>query len=100
MGIITYYVITTTWIFLIKNLVPPLIKIFLWIFIAITMVAIIGTIIYTGSSTFDGKIIGNIFWLCTLVFVAYFFHKTYVRLKRKEILPLLPIPVPIPTPPK
>jgi hypothetical protein len=97
-GIISFYIISTSWIFLIKTIIPPFLKIFLWIYLLITLVVIIGIMIFTGQSTFDGKIIGQIFWLSTLSVVAYFFHRTYVRLQRKEILPLFPIPIPPPPP--
>lgn len=99
-GLISFYLISTSWIFLIKTIVPPILRIFLWVFLLITLAGITGTMVFTGQSTFDGKVIGQIFWLSTLLVVGYFFHKTYTRLRRKEIHPILPPPIPYPYPPR
>jgi hypothetical protein len=99
MGVISTLILSVTWIFFILALVPDNLKILLWVTLVISLaVSMASTIISTASPLLGIVSIG--LWYPVLLLVSYCYFKTHQRLKRRDILPMLPAPIPLPYPPQ
>ena len=98
LGMISSAFLSITWIYLILDIVPIEMKVALWLSLLLSLVISLSTAIIGEISVLAG-FFGMALWYVVLFIVIYCYHRTYNRLKNKEILPLLPPTYPFPFPP-